>query len=306
MSTTHPAPSHSSASKRVALVSCQDLPEWEVDDHPLFEALKRRHIDLAHPAWDDPDFDWASCDLVIPRTTWDYQERAEEFKAWLTRVDQHSTLLNPLSILIWNLNKGYLRALDVATPETVWLDRVAESDALPDVRGVCAKRGWTMGFLKPVVGACAWGTLRFDLSDADVGRALDAHLDEWLRRGEMILQPYHQSVETEGEFSLLFFDHEFSHGVQKIPVPGDYRVQDDFGASDRPWIPPADWLEVGYRLMESLPERTLYARCDFLRGAQGEPLLIELELIEPSLFFRHDPQSPERMADAICRRLTPS
>ena len=117
-----------------------------------------------------------------------------------------------------------------------------------------------------------------------------------------MLQPYIHDVESIGERSLIYFNGVWSHGVRKVPVPGDYRVQDDYGAADMPWEPPEEWRAQCEVLLDSLPVTPLYARCDFLSGPEGEPWLVELELIEPSLFFRHDPESPQRFAEAILDR----
>lgn len=288
----------------VALVTCKTLPDWEVDDQPLFRELQARGIRLAHPCWDDPQVQWGAFDLVIPRTTWDYQGRFSEFSAWLRQVDRQSILLNPLSIIEWNLNKQYLRDLNVETPPTIWLDQWegVHHGEPPQIKKLCETQGWTSGFLKPTIGANSWGTFRFNLHSPEELKQAQSHLEAWLTKGDMILQPYYESVETEGEFSLIFFDHSFSHAVQKIPVPGDYKVQDDYGATDVPWRAPQEWIEAGERALEGLRKTTLYARCDFLKGDRGQPQLIELELIEPSLFFRHDAQAAERLSDAIMRR----
>ena len=293
---------------RVALVSCSDLPAYEVDDHPLWEALRAHDVELMLPVWDDEHFDWGSCDLVIPRTTWDYQGRWPEFLAWMREVDQETLLLNPIALMEWNLDKRYLRDLPIGQPPTIWLtqralDGEAEVDtATQEVLARCAERGWERAFLKPHIAASAFGTLRFSPRARGDDLKLSAHLAEWLPRRTMLLQPYLREVEEVGERSLIYFNGVYSHSVRKVPVDGDYRVQDDYGASDMPWEPPVEWRRQCEALLSTLDEVPLYARCDFLSGPEGEPWLIELELIEPSLFFRHDPQSPGRFAEAILAR----
>ena len=170
------------------------------------------------------------------------------------------------------------------------------------------EKGWTRGFLKPVVGATARETLPFDDSAEGIAAAT-SHLDRLLPDEAMILQPFCESVKTEGEYSAIYFGGELSHGVQKIPVPGDYRVQDDFGASDKPHeFSSTDFKWVGQvlealdklradRFAEAAP--LLYARVDLLRDVHGDLCLNELELVEPSLFFRHDPESPARLVRAL-------
>ena len=293
--------------RRVALARCSTLPDWEVDDLPLHRALEALGVECLQPSWDDPSFSWASCDLVIPRLTWDYQDRAEDFLLWLARVDKESQLLNPLPLIRWNIDKRYLRALSetglIETPESVWFPKQPADAPLPELAQICAERGWRRAFLKPVIGATAQGTLRFDADQPEGLEAARAHLTRWLPKRGMILQRYHEEVEREGEFSLIYFDGSFSHGVQKIPVSGDYRVQDDYGASDHPWSPPEDWQKRCLTLLQGLTVCPLYMRFDFLRGQAGEPRLIELELIEPSLFFRHDDAAAGRLAASILRRI---
>ena len=294
---------------RVALATCDALPPWERDDAPLVLELEARGVEVVSPRWDDPDASWALCDLVLPRTTWDYQGRAEEFAAWLERVSALTDLQNPAPLLLWNLNKTYLRAVHASTPPTEWLAQVPAGAPTPtaeEVGALCAARGWSRAFLKPTVAANAHGTLRFNPADpADLAAAAD-HLARWLPRREMILQPYNPLVETLGERSLIYFDGRFSHAVQKIPKEGDYRVQDDHGATDAPWEPPASWRATCEETLARLPHLSgppLYARCDLLTNERGAPELIELEMIEPSLFFRHDPHAAGRLADAIVARL---
>lgn len=292
---------------KVALATCSNLPSWEVDDHPLWTALKQRGIELVHPNWDDDQFDWSSCDLVIPRTTWDYQDRWSEFLTWMSHVDEVSLLLNPLQLMSWNLDKKYLGDLEITQPPIEWLEQGSLSEQELSVKveemiKQCGVNEWPKAFLKPTIGASAVGTLRFDLTDPTLRKKLTEHLRVWLPKRTMILQPYIQGVETIGECSLIYFSGRFSHGVRKVPVAGDYRVQDDYGASDMPWSPPTSWLDDCQALIENLPILPLYARCDFLHGPNGQPWLIELELIEPSLFFRHDPSSPDRLAEAIVER----
>ena len=293
---------------RIALVSCRDLPTFEVDDHPLWEVLRARGVELELPVWDDPQFDWENCDLVIPRTTWDYQERWTEFLLWMQHVSQVTELLNPLELMSWNLDKRYLKEIEIGQPPTRWIDqrtfkmRSEVEEVAQSILDSCREEGWAQAFLKPNIGASAVGSMRFSVHLPEDYSRLVEHLECWLPLRTMILQPYINKVESIGEHSLIYFNGVWSHGVRKVPAPGDYRVQDDYGASDMPWDPPDEWKDQCEALIKRLPMVPLYARCDFLSGPRGEPWLVELELIEPSLFFRHDASSPQRFADAILAR----
>ncbi len=289
---------------RLALATCADLPEWEVDDRPFHEALRRRGHDVSLPVWDDAHVDWAAFDAVLVRTTWDYMEKQEAFVAWAERVAALRPLSAPPGVVRWNTRKTYLRDLaeeGVPLAPTQWL----EPGPPADVAALLAGRGWERAFLKPMVGATARETLRF-ATDAAGMAAAQAHLDRLQPREGFLLQPYLPSIEQEGELSAVFFGGRFSHGVRKVPVPGDYRAQDDFGAHDEPWDFPAAEREHAAAVMARAERRfgpLLYGRVDFLRGADGRLLLNELELVEPSLFFRHDPQAADRLADAWLARL---
>ncbi len=290
---------------RIALATCATLPAWEVDDAPLHAALAARGVDLAHPAWDDPAVDWAAFDGCLIRTTWDYTQRREAFVAWARRVGAAIPLLNPPAVVAWNTHKAYLRALEAAgipVVETVWLSAGGGAD-LP---ALVAERGWRRGFFKPAVGATSRRTCRFEAAGPELAAAAD-ELARAVREEDMLVQPYLPAVETAGERSVLAIDGAIVGGLRKIPVPGDYRVQDDFGASDEPAEPTAEERRITRRAIDAARAATgadlLYARADFLAGEDGSPRLIELELVEPSLFLRHLPAAADGLADALLRRL---
>jgi hypothetical protein len=295
------------ARMRLALATCRSLPDWEVDDRPLREALRGEGAAVEEPAWDDPGVDWRSFDACLIRTTWDYMERRDEYVAWAERAGAATRLFNPAAVVRWNTHKSYLRDLEergVAIVPTEWLPRGA-----PAAVGVLAgRRGCSRAFLKPVIGATARETLRF-AADRDGLRAAQEHADRLLPTEGLMLQPYLERVETDGEVSAIFVDGELTHGVRKVPVAGDYRVQDDFGARDFPYPFAGDERAVAETVVATagralnLSGPLLYARADFLRGPAGELLLTELELVEPSLFFRHAPSAAGRLAAALLRRL---
>jgi glutathione synthase/RimK-type ligase-like ATP-grasp enzyme len=277
----------------IALATCATVPDWEIDDRVFHAALAARDIDARRCVWDDPAVDWTSFDLVLIRTTWDYQEKREAFVAWAQRIPV--PLQNPAAIIEWNTHKAYLRDLEargVPIVPTEWL----ACGTTPDIASLCEGRGWPRAFLKPCVGATSRETLRFDVGDP----AAQRHADRLLAHEDVMLQPYLSTVETEGEVSAIFIDGELTHAVRKVPVPGDYRVQDDFGAKDYPIAFPD--VALAKRTVDAAGSALLYARADFLI-ADERLLLTELELVEPSLFFRHGRHAADRLAQAISERL---
>lgn len=278
---------------RLALATCSSVPDWEIDDRVFHAALAARTIDAPQVVWDDRNVDWSAFDAILIRTTWDYQEKRNAFVAWA----EHLTvpLYNPADIVRWNTHKFYLRDLEargVPIVPTEWLFRGTQ----PDIASLCRARGWRRAFLKPCIGATARETIRFEAGDP----AAQAHADRLLADEDLMLQPYLTRVETEGELSAVFIDGQLTHGVRKVPVPGDYRVQDDFGAKD--YL--IDFPDVGLarRTIEAAGRPLLYGRADFLIADDGLQLT-ELELVEPSLFFRHCRSAAEVLADAIVRLL---
>lgn len=287
----------------IALATQADLPDWEVDDAPLHDQLRRRAVAFEHPVWNDPTVDWSRYDAVLIRTTWDYAWDRQAFVEWTARVASETRLFNPPEVVRWNTDKRYLRDLEAAgvpIAPTEWL----EPTSRPSIAEILERRGWSRGFIKPIFGQTARETLRFDADPAGISEA-QAHVDRLLADEGLMVQPYLSAVETVGEHSAIYFDGALAQVVQKLPVPGDYRVMDDFGATDRPGTLDADGLAVCERALAAVPGSAplLYGRVDLLRDDCGRWVLTELELVEPSLFFRHAPHTAGMLVDGLVERL---
>ena len=278
------------------------------DEGPLRDALDALGFDAVERAWDDPEVAWDRSAAVLLRTTWDYQERRDAFVGWAEAVARETLLLHGPVVVAWNTDKSYLRELAAAgapLAPTVWLSAGSSVDLAAEL----SSRGWARALLKPRVGANARETLRFTADAAGLASA-QAHAERVLAREDLLLQPYLAAVETEGECSLVFADGAFTHGVRKIPRPGDYKVQEDYGARDLPWLPDPAARSVAARVLElaeaRLGERLLYARVDLLRDDAGAYVLNELELVEPALFLRHGPAAASRIAAGVAARVAVS
>jgi glutathione synthase/RimK-type ligase-like ATP-grasp enzyme len=296
----------------LALATRSDLPTWEIDDRHLHAGLRARGVAFEQPVWDDPAVAWGRYDGVLIRTTWDYQDKLPAFRAWVQRVEAATRLWNPAEVVVWNTHKHYLRQLQAAgvpLATTVWLDRGQRVE----IGSLVRESGFAQGFLKPCVGATARETLRFAATSPGIAAA-QAHVDRLLPEEDLMLQPFLCSVLERGEWSAIFVDGQIAHCVRKIPVPGDYRVQDDFGARDEPYTPTATERAVAEHAMAVVWQPggpcpgadgtpLLYGRTDFLWAEDGSCVLTELELVEPSLFLRHAPATGERLADAWLQRL---
>ena len=266
---------------RIVLASCRQLPGSDGDDDGVVAALRKRGLHAKWLPWDDPETEKA--DLVILRAAWDYAERRDEFLAWTKRV---RNLLNAPEVVAWNSDKHYLQDLAEAGVPVLESHFFAPGDALTLPRGEIV--------VKPAVGAGSVDTHRF--SEAAAARR---HATRLLEAGRDVLaQPYDPRVE-DGETALVFIAGEQSHAFTKgpiLPPQGQRPAFDDSGTYAAETLSPADpdfemW-DVGYAALDAacdhlgIPrDELLYARVDLI-GGPDKPLLLELELIEPSLGWR--------------------
>ena len=285
---------------RVALATCADFPDLEEPERLVLDPLRDRGIEPVPAVWDDPAVDWSSFDLVVLRGTWDYAERLEEFMAWIRRADAVTTVLNPPDVVSWNTDKRYLAELaehDVRIVPTTFL-AAHDAPMLP-----------TSGeyVVKPTVSAGSRDTARY-LAGRDDAVAR-AHAERLLAAGrEVMIQPYVDTVDDHGETALLYLNGRFSHALRKGPLleSGAAPTTELFAQETiDPRTPSASDRTVADAVTAFLTDRfgtLLYARVDLLEGPDG-PMVLEVELTEPSLFIQSDDAAPARLADAISGRL---
>lgn len=287
-------------SNRIAYLSMSDLTGFYAYDHLSFPALAKLGWEGSLVAWDQPNVDWSQFAAVVIRSTWDYQRRAKEFLGALEAIERSGTvLLNSLAVVRWNIDKRYLRDLEqrgVKVVPTEWLPRL---DAAADLLPIFDRLQTGELVVKPTVGANADDTFRLRPDQEQ----------DWLeverifRDKPLMVQPFLRSIVEEGEYSLFYFDGDFSHAVLKRPATGDFRVQEEHGGAIATTEPTPELLEAGQRALDALPEQVLYGRVDLVRVPDGEWGVIEIELIEPSLYFPYDPGSIDRFAIALDRCL---
>jgi hypothetical protein len=278
---------------RVALLTLEDRGPFVIDDSLAIEELTRRGWQVDEIPW-RRDAPWEEYAGVVVRTTWDYQRDPDGFLQALERISKRAVLWNPLEVIRWNIRKTYLREL-AARGVCVVPTRFGHGAAIEEWR---ALRGPHV--LKPVIGANADDTfaIHAGLNGKDLGTIAGRFANrDWL------LQPYVDTIATEGEHSLFYFDHRYSHAVLKQPKEGDFRVQEERGGQISSEEPAADLRAAADAVMATLDKPLLQARVDLVRMEDGTPALMELELIEPSLYFRQDGGAPGRFADALMELL---
>ncbi len=269
---------------------------------PCFEELGWTVEEVSWRADGRGEVDWSRYRIVVIRTPWDYQDDPDAFFGVLEEIAAATRLENSLGLCRWNLEKTYLRDLErrgVEVVPTVW--HAAEAPLDLSLVDALEALGVDEVVVKPVIGANADRTHRLGWEargGSAVGRAA-AEAD--LTGRPAMIQPFLRGIVDEGEYSLFAFDGKLSHAVLKTPAPGDFRVQEEHGGRIRAVRPEAGLLAAGAAVLAALDETPLYSRADFVRH-RGRFLLMELELIEPSLYFPYDPDSPRRFAQATVRR----
>lgn len=277
-------------------LTMSDPGDFVTDYDVSFEAMAALGWQAEMVPWRDSSTDWNEFDAVYICTPWDYPQHADEFMHVLEAIDASSaTLVNPLSLVRWSLAKTYLRDLQergAAVVPSVWIN---DFDAAQLV-------DWFESFgtdtlvIKPDVGGNATDTfvLRNPVSSEFAGQ-----LSRTFRNRPFLVQPFIANIQTEGEYSLFYFAGDYSHAIQKIPKSGDYRVQEEHGADIQSVRPADDLLATAAQVLALVEPAPVYVRADFVRSDDEQFLLMELELIEPSLYLRTDDGAAGRFAAAF-------
>lgn len=278
----------------VALATCKTLPEPDFDAEPLVEALAAAGLEAGFLAWDDPDVDWSRARLTLLRSTWNYPQFPKEFMEWTAKAARLSDLWNPLEVVQWNVHKRYLLKLEEAGIPVAPTELVEQGSNRP-LHAILDQRGWNQVVVKPAISAASYRTLKIGPGQTDLG---EQHLRELAADGDALVQLYLPSVEGHGERALVWIDGDVTHAVRKTPrFSGE-----DESVSDAMEISDAE-LALAGRAVAAIDAKPLYARIDMAPGPDGEPVVMEVELIEPSLFFPQCPAALSRLVSAIRRRL---
>jgi glutathione synthase/RimK-type ligase-like ATP-grasp enzyme len=280
---------------QVALVTCEVFPNLYEDDLLLVTALDEIGIHSRPAIWSDASIDWLAFEALIIRSPWDYFRRPVEFRGWLDdRIASGVRMINSREILDWNFDKRYLLDL-AATGISLVPTIIVPQGESPDIVALARAKGWEDIVIKPTISGGGYRTYRFRLDDAN--RYHDEIAGILLDRG-LLIQPFVPEILSEGELSLLFFDGLFSHAVCKRPKEGDYRVQFQFGGTNKTVEVRDEWIEEARACIAAAPALPVYARVDGVIQ-NGQFLLMELEVFEPLMFLARHPDAPGRFARAI-------
>lgn len=284
----------------LTLVTCAELPEPDHDEQPLLDALARAGVDARMAAWDDPSVDWGATSLTVVRSTWNYARDRDGFLDWMRRAASESTVLrNPPAVMAPNTHKGYLAALeraDVPVVPTRWFARRGRPVTADALRAL----PWDRVVVKPAIGGGSSGVRAFDLTlDDGVVAAVD-HVALMQQATEVLVQPQLESIIREGERDIVFIDGELTHVVTKRA-----RLAGDDEQVDSPREPTDAERQVALRALRTVPgfqeRELLYARVDVAADELGTLRVVELELVEPSLFVAMHEPAMQRLVRALAR-----
>ncbi len=277
--------------KKIAFTTYTNYPDLTPSDSLLAEAI-RSFVDCVPAAWDDPTIGWENFDAVVIRSTWNYHLKPEAFLSWLDKLDRlNVSVFNDTATVRWNMDKNYLFKMKTLIVPSFH----AQQQNINDCLDFLSSHNSQKAVLKPFISASANRTVLLD----SVSRE---SLSEYLEDTPLLLQPYFPEVATEGEWSLMFFNGEFSHAVLKQPAGGDFRVQNDFGGTATIKPAPPQAIANAKQLLNELESLPLYARVDgIIRNNRF--YLMELELIEPELFIGLIPESAAAFAAALKEKM---
>ena len=267
------------------------------EDRLVMDALAARGLTVDRRSWDDQSVDWSRSEYILFRSTWDYFDRFPEFDSWLREVSKVTRMINPYPVIRWNLDKHYLDELcrkGVNIPSTRFIER---GDREPLAWWV-DQAGWDEVILKPVISGAARHTYRFTPGMAPAHEPL---FRELIGKESMMIQEFQHRVPVKGEVAFMVIGGKYTHAVLKQAKEGDFRVQDDFGGIVTVYDPTPDEIAWAEEVVTLTGLGPLYARVDAILDNKGLLAVSELELIEPELWFRLNPEAADKLTDTIIR-----
>ncbi len=270
-----------------------------LEDRLLRTELESRSLTVRRVDWADPQFDWSSAKAVIFRTPWDYFENFPKFSGWLDHVKTKTRLINPIELIRWNIDKHYLNDLSgkgIRIPPTLFI----EPGSKETLAHLLSSAGWDEAVVKPAIAGGARHTYRITRRNCEEHEEI---FQELIRSESMLIQPFLQNIITQGEVSLMVMNGTFTHSIIKRAIPGDFRVQDDFGGTVHPYDASDEERRFAERVVRACDPLPLYARVDVINDDSGTPVVSELEIIEPELWFRFHPPAASKLAGAVADSL---
>ena len=266
-----------------------------LEEKLITDALEAQGLKVYRTNWDNPDFDFTTTKYVLFRAIWDYFDRFPEFSKWLDKVSQQTKMINPLEQIVWNMDKHYLRDLEANGINIVKTYFVEIGDTRT-LKQVISDSGWEHVILKPAVSGGARHTYKIKPRESNQHEVV---FKELIAKEAMLIQPFINNIMEKGEVSFMVFGGKYSHAVLKKAKAGDFRVQDDHGGTIHPYKASFKEIEFVQNVVAKCNTIPIYGRVDVTWDNENHLALVELEIIEPELWFRESQKSPEMLADVV-------
>lgn len=278
---------------KIAVLTCSEINEnTTVDDDLCWKILKEKDIEITEVIWDEVH-DYSKYDLVLIRTTWDYQYKKELFAQKIREISTQARIINPAEIVLWNMNKKYLvefQEKGLPVIPSIYRENISANE----IESFLTQKEFQAGLIiKPCVGGSSYG-IQLIKKTSDFKAVED---------GQWLIQPYLPEISSKGETSLIYFNGNFSHAITKEPKAGEFRSQEEYGSKIFTVTPSEEQYKIADKVLGSLDTTLPYARVDLIPH-QSSFLLVELELIEPCLFLHYQPEvAPQNMAAMVINLL---
>ncbi|MEC7945324.1 MAG: hypothetical protein VX145_04070 [Bacteroidota bacterium] len=265
------------------------------EDELVINALKEKNLSVVKKDWNDSIFDWETTRSILFRSTWDYFDKFELFKKWFSKTKNKCLMINSTETIEWNIDKHYLLDLQehqIPIPNSEFIKRGSSID----LSLLMQKKNWNEIVVKPTISGAAKNTYR--LKEEEIIQ-FGPTWEKLIYKEDFIVQEFQNNVITEGEVAMIVIGGKFTHAVLKKAKEGDFRVQDDFGGSIAIYNPSEEMVKLAEKCTRILTPIPSYARVDIIRDNLGELAVSELELIEPELWFRLNPNAAQKLAQHV-------
>ena len=262
------------------------------EDGLLIEALNNLGLKTIKKDWNDSKFNWNSTKTAVFRSTWDYFDKFSIFQNWLSQVQNKCALINSYEQIKWNLDKHYLQDLKIwglPIPKSVFINKMSGTK----LKDIATNMEWNHIVVKPTISGAAKNT--FQLKDQEI----ENFQTKWIHltnKEDFIVQEFQKNIIKSGEVAVMLFGGKYSHAVLKKAKKGDFRVQDDFGGTVETITPSKEIIDLAEKAIKKLKPTPLYCRVDVIINNQNKAVIIELELIEPELWFRFKITAADKLA----------
>ncbi len=279
---------------KIALLACEKFPNLTPSDQLLIPALAKHNIQAKAEIWDNPSVDWTTYDYLIFRNTWDYYEKEQQFNLWLDQIEKLGIkTLNSIAIIQQNKHKFYLK--DLKEKGVTIIPTVFQEKTNPlDLKAIIPAH-WKKIVIKPAFSAGSYLTEVFQVDEIEV---INSKYNAIAIEKELLIQEFKPEIISQGETSFIFFNKQFSHYVNKKPAENDFRIQVQFGGKYTFIQPTRELIQQAEAIVTLFPENLLYARVDGII-IDNQIHLMEVECIEPDLYFSLAPNSLDQFVTSI-------